>query len=57
MSRVPNLVLLFEAEQLAAQSRQARAHKLRHPFIARVGDDAQQFLDTSVIRRGSYGSR
>src|SRR5947209_11955354 len=46
--------LLFEAEQLAAQSRNAGAHDLRHPLIARIGNDTQQFLDTSAPdRRGN----
>jgi hypothetical protein len=46
--------LLFEAEQLAAQSRKAGAHKLRHPLIAWIGNDTQQFLETSASdRRGN----
>jgi hypothetical protein len=45
--------LLFEAEQLAAESRKARAHKLRHPRIAGIGNDTQQFLDPPAPdRRG-----
>src|SRR5262249_32987919 len=45
--------LLFEAEQLAAESRKAGAHKLRHPRIAGISNHTQQFLDTPAPdRRG-----
>ena len=46
--------LLFDAKQLAAQSRKARAHKLRRPFITRIGNGTQQFFETSAAdRRGN----
>jgi len=46
--------LLFEPGQLAAESRKASARKLRHPLIARIGDDAKQLLDPSAPgRRGN----
>ena len=37
--------LLFKAEQLAAQRGKACTHNIGHPFVARIGDDPQQFLD------------
>jgi hypothetical protein len=37
--------LLFEAEQLTAQRGEASTHNLRHPFVARIGNDTQQLLD------------
>jgi hypothetical protein len=43
--------LLSETEQLAAQSRKAGAHKLRHPVVLRIGNDTQQFLDPSAPDR------
>src|SRR5580693_4215980 len=33
--------LLFETEQLAAQSGKTCAHNIGHPFVARIGDDPQ----------------
>jgi hypothetical protein len=38
--------LLLEAEQLSAERGKARAGNLRHPFVARVGNNMQQFRDT-----------
>src|SRR6267154_2162788 len=38
--------LLLEAEQLSAERGKARAGNLRHPFVARVGNNMQQFHDT-----------
>jgi hypothetical protein len=35
--------------KLAAQSRKARAHKLRHPFVVWIGNHTQQVLD--ALRR------
>src|SRR5437773_2170286 len=37
--------LLLEAEQLSAERGKARASNLRHPFVARVGNNMQQFRD------------
>src|SRR6266700_994717 len=38
--------LLLEAEQLSAERGKARASNLRHPFVARVGNNMQQFRDS-----------
>jgi hypothetical protein len=38
--------LLLEAEQLSAERGKARAGNLRHPSVARVGNNMQQFRDT-----------
>src|SRR5258708_26096351 len=38
--------LLLEAEQLSAERGKARAGNLWHPFVARVGNNMQQFHDT-----------
>src|SRR5260221_2613091 len=38
--------LLLEAEQLSTERGKARTGNLRHPFVARVGNDMQQFRDT-----------
>src|SRR6266403_6072522 len=38
--------LLLEAKQLSAERGKARAGNLRHPFVARVGNNMQQFHDT-----------
>src|SRR5260221_12579485 len=38
--------LLLEAEQLSAERGKARAGNLRHPFVARVGNDADCFVQT-----------
>src|SRR5260370_24690568 len=38
--------LLLEAEQLSAERGKARAGNLRHSFVARVGNNMQQFRDT-----------
>src|SRR5258707_15489205 len=38
--------LLLEAEQLSAERGKARTGNLRHPFVARVGNNMQQFRDT-----------
>src|SRR5258708_15642074 len=38
--------LLLEAEQLSAERGKARAGNLRHPSVARVGNNMQQFHDT-----------
>jgi hypothetical protein len=38
---------------LAAQRGQACTHNVGHPFVARIGNDTQQFLDTFASdRRG-----
>src|SRR5436190_17630263 len=37
--------LLLEPEQLVSESRKAPAHKLGHPIVVRIDNDAQQFLD------------
>src|SRR5260370_38974167 len=38
--------LLLEAKQLSAERGKARAGNLRHSFVARVGNNMQQFRDT-----------
>ena len=38
--------LLFEAEQLSAERCNARAGNLRHPFVARVGNNMEQLRDS-----------
>src|SRR5258706_2242734 len=38
--------LLLEAEQLSAERGKARAGNLWHPFVARVGNNMQQFVDS-----------
>ena len=38
--------LLLEAEQLSAERGKARAGNLWHPFVARVGNNLQQFRDS-----------
>src|SRR5258708_12464682 len=38
--------LLLEAEQLSAERGKTRAGNLWHPFVARVGNNMQQFHDT-----------
>src|SRR5216683_6142636 len=38
--------LLLEAEQLSAERGKARAGNLRHPLVARVGNNMQQFRDS-----------
>src|SRR6266550_9215886 len=38
--------LLLEAEQLSAERGKRRAGNLWHPFVARVGNNMQQFHDT-----------
>jgi hypothetical protein len=38
--------LLLEAEQLSAERGKARAGNLRHPFVARVGNNMQQLRDS-----------
>ena len=43
--------LLFKAEQLAAQRGKACTHNIGHPFVARIGDDPQQFLDAFASDR------
>ena len=43
--------LLFEPEQLGAQSGKTRARNLGHPFVTRIGDDIEQFLDTIASDR------
>ena len=40
---LPNLLL--EAEQLSAERGKARAGNLRHPFVARVGNNMQKLRD------------
>jgi len=37
--------LLLEAEQLSTERGKARAGNLRHTFVARVGNNMQQFRD------------
>src|SRR5258707_698979 len=44
--------LLLEAEQLSAERGKTRAGNLRHPFVARVGNNMQQFHDTFTPDRG-----
>ena len=43
--------LLFEAEQLAAQRSKTCTHNIGDPFVARIGDDMQQFLDAFATDR------
>jgi hypothetical protein len=38
--------LLLEAEQLSAKRGKARTGNLRHPFVARVGNNMQQFRNS-----------
>ena len=38
--------LLLEAEELSTERGKARTGNLRHPLVARVGNDMQQFRDT-----------
>jgi hypothetical protein len=38
--------LLLEAEQLSAERGKARTGNLRHPFVARVGNNMQQFRNS-----------
>src|SRR5207249_2178597 len=38
--------LRLEHSQLGAESGKTRARNLPHPFVTRVGDDPEQFLDT-----------
>src|SRR5260370_9448985 len=38
--------LLLEAEQLIAKRGKARTANLRHPFVARIGNNMQQFGDS-----------
>src|SRR5712671_2269078 len=38
--------LLLEAKQLSAERGKARASNLRHPSVARVGNNMQQFRDS-----------
>jgi len=44
--------LLLEAEQLSAERGKARTGNLRHPFVARVGNNMQQFRDSFAPDRG-----
>ena len=44
--------LLLEGEQLIAERGKARAGNLRHSFIARVGNNMQQFRDPFAADRG-----
>src|SRR5437588_11869795 len=44
--------LLLEAEQLSAERGKARASNLRHPFVARLGNNMQQFGDSFTPDRG-----
>jgi len=44
--------LLLEAEQLSAERGKASAGNLRHPFVARVGNNTQQFRDSFAPDRG-----
>src|SRR5258707_11168936 len=44
--------LLLEAEELSTERGKARTGNLRHPFVARVGNDMQQFRDTFTPDRG-----
>jgi hypothetical protein len=37
---------LLEAEQLSAERGKARTGNLRHPFVARVGNNMQQFRNS-----------
>lgn len=43
--------LLLEVEQLATQCGKASAHNLRHSFVGRIGNDAQQFLEAPAPDR------
>src|SRR5260370_33743713 len=43
--------LLLEAEQLSAKRGKTRAGNLRHPSVARVGNNMQQFHDTFTPNR------
>jgi len=47
--------LLLEAEQLSAERGKASAGNLRHPFVARVGNNTQQFRDSFAPDRGGRG--
>jgi hypothetical protein len=44
--------LPLEAEQLSAKRGKARTGNLRHPFVARVGNNTQQFRDPFTPDRG-----
>src|SRR5258705_5395264 len=43
--------LLLEAEQLSAERGKTRAGNLWHPLVARVGNNMQQFHDSSTPGR------
>src|SRR3981081_3696945 len=43
--------LLLEAEQLSAERGKTRTGNLRHPFVAWVGNNMQQFRDSSAPDR------
>jgi len=57
--------LLLEAEQLSTERGKARAGNLRHTFVARVGNNMQQFRNPFApdwarqceTRRGARGSK
>jgi hypothetical protein len=38
-------------KQLAAQRSKARSHNIGHAFVARIGDDTQQFLNAFASDR------
>jgi hypothetical protein len=42
----------LEDEELSTERGKARPGNLRHPFVARVGNDMQQFRDTFTPDRG-----
>ena len=44
--------LLLEAEELSTERGKARTGNLRHPFVARVGNDMQQFREHLYARPG-----
>ena len=44
--------LLLEAEQLSAERGKTRTGNLRHPFVARVGNNMQQFGPSFAPDRG-----
>src|SRR6195256_235461 len=43
--------LLLEADQLSAERGKTRTGNLGHPFVARVGNNMQQFRDSSTPDR------
>src|SRR5260370_15159287 len=44
--------LLLDTEQLSTERGKAPTGNLRHPFVARVGNNMQQFRDPFTLYRG-----